>query len=59
MHKVGASQVGLVLLLQPACAFIWDSLFFGRQFTFIELTGAGITLIAIYLGSLKVARKPS
>jgi drug/metabolite transporter (DMT)-like permease len=59
MHKVGASQVGLVLLLQPACAFIWDSLFFGRRFTFIELTGAGITLIAIYLGSLKSARKPS
>src|SRR6185312_12486087 len=53
MHKVGASQVGLVLLLQPACAFIWDSLFFGRHFTALELAGAGITLAAIYLGSLK------
>ncbi len=53
MHKVGASQVGLVLLLQPACAFIWDGVFFGRHFTAVELAGAGITLVAIYLGSLR------
>lgn len=56
MHKVDASQVGLVLLLQPACAFIWDSLFFGRHFSGPELAGAAITLVAIYLGSLR--RKP-
>jgi drug/metabolite transporter (DMT)-like permease len=53
MHKVGASQVGLVLLLQPACAFVWDSVFFGRHFTTAELSGAVITLAAIYLGSLR------
>ena len=53
MHKVDASQVGLVLLLQPACAFIWDSLFFGRHFSGPELAGAAITLVAIYLGTLK------
>jgi len=53
MAKVNASQVGLVLLLQPACAFIWDSVFFGRRFTAIELTGAVLTLAAIYMGSLK------
>ncbi|HEV2109793.1 MAG TPA: DMT family transporter [Gammaproteobacteria bacterium] len=59
MHKVGASQVGLVLLLQPACAFIWDGVFFGRRFTAVEWTGAAITLIAIYLGTLKAVRKSS
>jgi len=59
MHKVAASQVGLVLLLQPACAFIWDSVFFGRHFSVPELAGAVITLVAIYLGSLKTAKKPS
>lgn len=59
MSKVGASQVGLVLLLQPACAFIWDGVFFGRRFTVVELAGAAITLVAIYLGTLRVARKSS
>jgi drug/metabolite transporter (DMT)-like permease len=59
MSKVGASQVGLVLLLQPACAFIWDGVFFGRRFTAVELIGAGITLVAIYLGTLRSARKAS
>ena len=53
MHKVDASQVGLVLLLQPACAFVWDNLFFGRHFSAVELAGAIITLVAIYLGSLR------
>lgn len=48
---VPASQVGLILLLQPVCAFIWDSLFFAHQFSGFELTGAAITLIAIYLGA--------
>lgn len=58
MHKVGASQVGLVLLLQPACAFIWDGAFFGRQFSAAELAGAVITLVAIYLGTLRGAKQP-
>ncbi len=53
MHKLEASKVGLVLLLQPACAFVWDSLFFGRHFSAVELAGAVITLVAIYLGTLK------
>lgn len=57
MSKVSASQVGLVLLLQPACAFIWDGLFFGRHFSGAEIAGAAITLIAIYLGSLRAAKR--
>jgi drug/metabolite transporter (DMT)-like permease len=53
MNKVGAAQVGLVLLLQPTCAFIWDWAFFGRHFTPPELVGAILALISIYMGSLK------
>jgi drug/metabolite transporter (DMT)-like permease len=50
---VGAAQVGLVLLLQPTCAFIWDWLFFGRHFSGPEMAGAGLALVSIYMGSLK------
>jgi drug/metabolite transporter (DMT)-like permease len=53
MSKLGAAQVGLVLLLQPTGSLIWDWLFFGRRFTAIELVGAVIALTAIYMGSLK------
>jgi drug/metabolite transporter (DMT)-like permease len=55
--KVGAAQVGLVLLLQPACAFIWDGLIFGRRFSAPELAGAILALVAIYLGSMKATKK--
>ncbi|HET7922052.1 MAG TPA: DMT family transporter [Gammaproteobacteria bacterium] len=53
LSRVRASQVGLVLLLQPVCAFIWDVLFFGRRFSVVEIAGAVLALAAIYLGSLK------
>ncbi|HEX4300484.1 MAG TPA: DMT family transporter [Gammaproteobacteria bacterium] len=53
MAKVGAAQVGLVLLLQPTGSLIWDWLFFGRRFTAIEIVGAVIALAAIYMGSMK------
>lgn len=55
LPRVRASQVGLVLLLQPMCAFIWDVLFFGRAFTPVELGGAALALAAIYLGSRRAA----
>ncbi|MGH8402292.1 MAG: DMT family transporter, partial [Gammaproteobacteria bacterium] len=53
IHKVRASQVGLILLLQPVCAFVWDVLFFGRRFTAVEIAGAVLALAAIYLGSVR------
>ncbi|HVA55232.1 MAG TPA: DMT family transporter [Gammaproteobacteria bacterium] len=56
ISKVRASQVGLVLLLQPVCAFVWDILFFGRRFTAVEITGAALAVTAIYLGSVKRTR---
>ncbi|HET9679153.1 MAG TPA: DMT family transporter [Gammaproteobacteria bacterium] len=48
-----ASKVGLLLLLQPVCAFIWDAVFFNRAFSVLELTGAAVALVGIYLGTLK------
>lgn len=51
MTKVGASQTGLILLLQPTFSFVWDIAFFARRFTLLEGCGAVIALTAIYLGS--------
>jgi len=49
--KVTTTQAGLALLLQPTLSFTWDVVFFDRPMTAIELSGAAITLLAIYLGS--------
>lgn len=61
MPRVGTAQVGLVLLLQPAFAFIWDGVFFGRHFSAPEMIGATLALVSIYMGSLKArpAAKPA
>ena len=44
-------QAGLALLLQPTLSFVWDVLFFARPMSATELLGAGIALLAIYVGS--------
>lgn len=48
--KVPASRAGLILLLQPTLAFIWDILFFARPTTSMDIVGAVIAVTAIYLG---------
>ena len=53
MPKIEISIVGLILLLQPTLAFIWDILFFQHKTTFIGLIGIIITITAIYLGSTR------
>jgi len=45
-----ASRAGLVLLLQPTLAFVWDLLLFHRPTTPVELLGAVVAIGAIYLG---------
>lgn len=52
LERVPASRVGLVLLLQPTLAFIWDVWFFDRGVSLQEAVGAGIALVAIYLGAV-------
>jgi len=56
LPKIRASLVGMILLLQPALAFVWDVLFFARATTLVNLVGITITLAAIYLG---VSAKPA
>ncbi len=51
LPNLEASRAGLVLLLQPALAFVWDLLLFRRPTTAVELLGATLTLCAIYLGA--------
>ncbi|MGI9202236.1 MAG: DMT family transporter [Woeseiaceae bacterium] len=51
LRMVTTTQAGIALLLQPALSFVWDVLFFDRPMSAIELSGAVITLLAIYMGS--------
>ncbi len=51
LSRIPVSRAGLLLLLQPALAFIWDVLFFNRGMTTIEIAGVLLALAAIYLGS--------
>ena len=51
LPQVTAAEAGLALLLQPTLSFAWDVLLFGRPMTALELLGAFIALVAIYLGA--------
>jgi drug/metabolite transporter (DMT)-like permease len=51
LGQVPASRVGLILLLQPALALVWDVLFFARPVMIREIGGAAVALVAIYLGT--------
>ena len=53
LPHVSTTEAGLALLLQPTLSFVWDVLFFDRPMQPIEIAGAVIALIAIYLGSRK------
>ena len=48
-----ASRAGLILLLQPTLAFVWDVVFFSRPFGAMDAIGAVLTLTAIYLGGVR------
>ncbi|MGB5164640.1 MAG: DMT family transporter [Woeseiaceae bacterium] len=51
LPQVSTTDAGLALLLQPTLSFVWDVTFFSRQMTLLELLGAGIALLAIFLGT--------
>jgi drug/metabolite transporter (DMT)-like permease len=50
LPNIRASFTGLILLLQPALAFVWDVLFFQRPTTLINWLGVLVALGGIYLG---------
>jgi len=53
LPRVRASFAGLILLLQPSLAFIWDVLFFHRPTSAVNWIGVVMTISAIYLGTIK------
>jgi len=50
LPHIRASYAGLILLLQPSLAFIWDVLLFQRQTSALNWVGVIMALTAIYLG---------
>jgi len=50
---IPATVAGLVLLLQPTLAMIWDVLFFDRPTGGLEVVGVLLILSAIYIGSCR------
>ncbi len=57
LPRLRASLAGLLLLLQPLLAFVWDVLFFDRPADPVNVAGVAVTLGAIYLGS--TGRQPA
>ncbi|WP_163349893.1 DMT family transporter [Desulfovibrio sp. JC010] len=48
---VTSAQAGLTILIMPALSFIWDMLIFAKPAGIIELGGALLALLAIWLGT--------
>jgi len=52
------SLAGLILLLQPALAFLWDVLLFDRPTSAVQWGGVLVVLAAIYLGATSTRNGP-
>ena len=53
IKQIPATVAGLVLLLQPTLAMVWDVLIFDRQTGGLEVPGVLLILLAIYIGSCR------
>ena len=51
LPRIPVGIAGLILLLQPSLAFVWDVLFFDRQTSSLAWGGVALVLSAIYLGA--------
>ncbi|BBO76534.1 hypothetical protein DSCW_39510 [Desulfosarcina widdelii] len=51
LPRIPAAIAGLLLLLQPSLAFVWDVLFFGRETSSIAWVGVALAIGAIYMGT--------
>jgi drug/metabolite transporter (DMT)-like permease len=57
LPHIRASLSGLILLLQPALAFVWDVLFFQRPTSTVNWLGVLVVLAAVYLGTVKPTQR--
>lgn len=57
MPRLPASLVGLLLLLQPALAFVLDVLLFARPTSADDWLGLALALVGILLGTLRPRRR--
>lgn len=55
MPRLPASTVGLLLLLQPALAFVLDVFLFQRQTSAVDWLGLALALGGIFIGTLRLA----
>lgn len=53
LNKVPTSLVGLLLLLEPTFAYVWDLSFFQRSAALLEFVGVVLVISAIFLASMK------
>jgi drug/metabolite transporter (DMT)-like permease len=53
LKRIAIHHAALILLLQPSLAMLWGYLFFNETLAVSQLTGAVITLTAIYAGSIR------
>ena len=51
LGRVPIALAGLVLLMEPTLAYVWDILIFSRATTLLQAFGALLAITAIYLGS--------
>ena len=53
IQHIPATVAGLVLLLQPTLALVWDVVIFGKPTGALEVCGILLILVAIYIGSYR------
>ena len=51
LRSIPVTTAGLILLLQPTLAFIWEVLLFAKPVELLETAGVILVLLAIYSGS--------
>lgn len=59
LPRVRGATGGLALLMQPLLATVWGWLLLGERLSPLQLTGALLTLAAIYAGIMGTARLPA
>lgn len=57
LPRVPGSTGAILLLMQPVLATVWGALLFDETLTALQIIGMAITLVAVYVGSMRVVGK--